>query len=66
MPVVVHALEAPLPEEEPDLVVMQFGERGRSHPLAVVVSAFGQAVALYPRGKIALTVGGWDDDPRAG
>jgi hypothetical protein len=64
MTVLVHAIEDPLPDADPDLVVMQFGERGRPYPLDPVVRAFRQAVAVYPRAKIALTVGGWDDDPR--
>jgi hypothetical protein len=73
MPVIIRPLDARLPDDEPDLLVMEIGRKGamaqgamaQQQQLGEVVSAFVRAVAAYSaKCKIAFTIGGYDDDPR--
>lgn len=57
----------PLPDADPDLVVVQIGEPGHmdAAALAEAVAVFLLAVDLYPRAEFAVTIGGYDEDPRS-
>lgn len=56
-----------LPPADPDLVVVQIGEPGHmdAAAMAEAVAVFFLAVDRYPRAEFAITVGGFDQDPRS-
>ena len=66
MPIQVHPMEQPLPDGDPDIVIMQIGSRGHMarDKLSEVVAAFHEVLRVYPGTEIAFTCEGFDEDPR--
>lgn len=74
MPISLRPLEDPLPDEEPDLLVMQIGDREHleqpdatrmNEELLQVERAWIAALGAYKTCRVAFTVGGYDQDERA-
>jgi hypothetical protein len=57
----------PLAEGAPDLVVIQIGspEQLDAASLSEAIAVFILAAGRYPAAKLAVTVGGYDEDPRS-
>jgi hypothetical protein len=53
--------------EDPDLVVVQIGEPGHMDEPALyeAIAVFILAAERYPRAELAVTIGGFDQDPRS-
>ena len=66
MPVQLHPLEHPLPDGDPDIVVLSIGEPGAMglEELNLAIDAFEKAAQIYQNATFLLVCGCYDADPR--